>query len=122
MGYGTTLALDANDDLKFDPATNTFLKVNGSDNMEQAIKILLKTLRGEIRFYPDFGINMPQLLDRTISDDNIKHAVTSAIIRDPRVKSIDSVSLERENRTLTITMSITTYDGAVLDFRSDMTW
>lgn len=122
MGYGTTFALDSNDDLKFDPATNTFSKVSGTDNMEQAIRILLKTLKGEVRFYPDFGINMPQLLDRTISDNNIKYAVTSAIKRDPRVKSIDSVSLERVNRTLTITMSITTYDGAVLDFRSNMTW
>jgi len=122
MTYGKSILLNSNFDFTFNPNTNTLSLSTELDNLTQAIKIILKTMLGEIRTFPTFGIDMPQLLDKNISDDNIKHAITNAVIRDPRVKSIDKILLERVNRTLNVSMHITSYSGAALDFRESLSW
>lgn len=122
MGYGSAIELNEAWDLKFDPARNTFIMISDTENLTQAIKIILKTLKGAIRFYPEFGVDIPQLLDKNISDDNIKHAVVSAITRDPRIRSVSGVQIVRDKRTLSIFMQVTTFDNAVLDFRENMEW
>jgi phage baseplate assembly protein W len=122
MGYGSAIGLTEAGDLEFDPNTNTFTIVTDLVNLTQAIKILLKTLKGEIRFYPDFGLDIPQLLDKNISDDNLKHAIVNSMKRDPRIRSVDGVDLVRDRRNLSISMRVTTFTGAVLDFRDNMVW
>jgi len=122
MTYGTSIDLNENFDFAFNPKTNTLSLVTGTDNLVQAITIILKTMLGELRTFPTFGIDIPQLLDKNISDDNIKHAITDAIIRDPRIKSIDKIILTRVYRTLNIDMQVTSYSGAALDFRESLTW
>lgn len=122
MTYGKTILLNDMFDFTFDPNRNTLALVSGEDNVVQAIKLILKVMLGEIRTFPTFGIDIPQLLDKNISDDNIKHAISNAIIRDPRIKSIDQITLERINRTLNISMQVTSYSGAILDFRDSLSW
>lgn len=122
MTYGKTILLNDMFDFTFDPNRNTLTLVSGEDNVVQAIKLILKVMLGEIRTFPTFGIDIPQLLDKNISDDNIKHAISNAIIRDPRIKSIDQITLERINRTLNISMQVTSYSGAILDFRDSLSW
>lgn len=122
MTYGRTILLNDMFDFTFDPNRNTLTLVSGEDNVVQAIKLILKVMLGEIRTFPTFGIDIPQLLDKNISDDNIKHAISNAIIRDPRIKSIDQITLERINRTLNISMQVTSYSGAILDFRDSLSW
>ena len=122
MSYGTSILLNDDFDFTFNPATNTLSLSSDFENISQAITIILKTMLGEIRTFPTFGIDISQLLDNNISNDNIKHAINNAVIRDPRVKSIDRVILERIGRTLNINMQITAYDGAVLDFRESLSW
>lgn len=122
MTYGRTILLNDMFDFTFDPNRNTLTFVSGEDNVVQAIKLILKVMLGEIRTFPTFGIDIPQLLDKNISDDNIKHAISNAIIRDPRIKSIDQITLERINRTLNISMQVTSYSGAILDFRDSLSW
>lgn len=122
MTYGRTILLNDMFDFTFDPNRNTLALVSGEDNVVQAIKLILKVMLGEIRTFPTFGIDIPQLLDKNISDDNIKHAISNAIIRDPRIKSIDQITLERINRTLNISMQVTSYSGAILDFRDSLSW
>lgn len=122
MSYGVTIELDEYNDLHFDPVSNRLVLIKGVDNCLQAIRILLKTLKGELRIYPEFGVDIPQLLDKNISDDNIKHAVMSALIRDPRVKTVDKVTVERDRRILNVYVQLTTYEGAILEFKEDVVW
>lgn len=124
MSYGMSFAIDSYNDLCFDPNKNTIILSKGVDNCKQALIILLKTLKGENKFYPEFGVDIPQLLERNISEDNIKHAIRDAIIRDPRVKTIDKIEINRDNsaRSLSIYIHVTTFDGAVLEFKQDAVW
>jgi len=122
MTYGKSILLNDSFDFTFNPDTNTLSLSSEMINMRQAIIVILKTMLGEIRTFPTFGIDIPQLLDKNISDDNIKHIITDAIIRDPRVKSIDRITLERVNRVLNVDMQITSYTGATLDFRESLSW
>lgn len=122
MSYGVTIKLNEDNDLTFDPKTNRLVLVSDTDNLIQAIRILLKTGLGEIRSFPNFGIDMPQLLDRSLSNDNIKNAVYNAIIKDPRVASIDKIKIDKQNRILNIYVQLTSNEGATLDFRTSMSW
>jgi len=122
MGYGISIKLNDANDFIFSAAHNTLTLVSNTDNLIQSIKILLKTGIGEIRTFPNFGIDMPLLLDRTLSNDNIKNAVYNAIIKDPRVASIDKIKISKVDRVLNISVQLTSTDGAVLDFRDSTPW
>lgn len=122
MSYGVSIALDEYDDFKYDPTTNRFVLSEGIQNCVQAIRMILKILKGELRFYPDFGLDIPQLLDKRVVDNNIKHAISSAIIKDPRVGAVNEVRLERSDRTLKIYVDITTKKGTSFEYREDLSW
>jgi phage baseplate assembly protein W len=124
-GYGITIKVDENDnDFKFNPDTNRLVLVQDEQNALQAIRILLHTIKGEVRFFPDFGIDIPILMDKNISTENLKHAVNDALKRDPRVKTIDSIIIERKpaDRVLNIYVALTTFRGAILEIKEDVIW
>jgi phage baseplate assembly protein W len=122
MGYGVSIKLNEDNDFAFDPVSNRLTLVSETDNLVQAIKILLKTGLREIRHFPTFGIDMPTLLDRNLSNDIVKNAVYNAIIKDPRVASIDKITINKVNRVLNIYVQLTANDGATLDFKDSMSW
>lgn len=122
MTYGTSIKLNEENDFKFNSATNRLELVSDTDNLIQAINILLKTGLGEIQSFPRFGIDMPKLLDRSMSNDNIKNSVYNAIIKDPRVASIDKINVNKINRILYIYVQLTATSGATLDFRTSLSW
>jgi phage baseplate assembly protein W len=122
MSYGKSIKLNNMFDFTFNPATNTLVLSNETENLVQAITIILKTMIGELRTFPTFGIDIPSLFDRTMSNDNIKYYIKDAIIRDPRVKSIDKIELIRGNRVLDVNISLTSITGASLDYRESLAW
>ena len=122
MSYGVSIKLNDDNDFKFDSSNNRLVLVSDVNNLIQAMKILLKTGLGEIRTFPQFGIDMPKLLDRNMSNDNIKNAVYNAIIKDPRVASIDKITVTKSNRILNIDVKLTSNEGATLDFRESVAW
>lgn len=122
MGYGTSIALDEHNDFKFDKGTNGLVLCSDTDNFVQAMKVLLNTIKGEMRLYPTFGINYPQLLSVDISDDNIEHAVKTALMKDPRVQRVQSVSIERAPRSINISVTITTNQSVSLTLNEELIW
>jgi len=122
MSYGKSILLNEYFDFTFNPATNTLVLSNEIENITQAITIILKTMIGEIRTFPSFGIDLPSLFDKTMSNDNIKYYIKDAIIRDPRIRSIDKIELERVNRTLTVSITLIAITGASLDYRKSLSW
>lgn len=122
MSYGKSILLNEYFDFTFNPMTNTLVLSNEIENITQAITIVLKTMIGEIRTFPTFGIDLPSLFDKTMSNDNIKYYIKDAIIRDPRVKSIDKIELTRVQRTLNVDITLTSITGASLDYRRSLSW
>lgn len=122
MSYGISLQLDEYDDFQFDPVSNRLVLVKGTDNCLQAIRVVLKTLKGELRFYPEFGLDLPQLMIRKISDSNVKHCLSTAILKDPRVKSVDEMIIERLDRVLNVYVQITTQDNVSLEYTESISW
>jgi phage baseplate assembly protein W len=123
-GYGVTLKLNDDNDFEFNPDQNKLELIQDAPNALQAVRILLHTIKGEIKFFSDFGIDIPLLMDKNISDDNLKSAVSEALCKDPRVNSIDKITIERKkaDRILNIYVELTTFRGAVLEFKEDVTW
>lgn len=122
MSYGKSILLNEFFDFTFDPIKNTLTLTSELENITQAITIILKTMIGELRTFPTFGIDMPSLFDRTMSNDNIKYYIKDAIIRDPRVKSIDRIELTRVDRSLTVNITLTSITGVSLDYRKSLSW
>lgn len=122
MSYGKSILLNESFDFTFNPATNTLTLASETDNLVQAITIILKTIIGELRTFPTFGIDLLSLFDRSMSNDNIKYFIKDAIIRDPRVKSIDKIEMTRVDRTLNVYILLTSTTGASLDYRKSLSW
>lgn len=122
MSYGVSIRLNELEDFTFDPKSNRLVLITDTDNLIQALRILLKTGLGEVRSFPTFGIDMPKLLDRNLSNDNIRNAVYNAIIKDRRVASIDKIKINKVGRILNIYVQLTSNEGATLDFRESMSW
>ena len=122
MEYGRSIQLNDSKDIYFNSISNSLSIVNGTTNLEQSIKILLGTFQGEIALYPDFGVNYPQLLGRDVSLNFVSHAIKSAVIRDPRVRSINEISLTHNGRALEVYIDITTEENISLDIRGDIVW
>ncbi len=122
MTYGTSIALDEHNDFEFDKNTNGFVLCRDVENFTQAMRILLSTIKGEMKLYPTFGINYPQLLSVDISNDNIEHAVKTALLKDPRVQRVQSVSIERVSRMINVSVTITTDQSASLTLNEELIW
>lgn len=122
MSYGTTILLNEDNDFTFNSQTNTLSLVSDKANLLQSIRILLQTGLKEIKTFPTYGIDILQFLDKSVSNDMIKNSIYSSVIRDPRVSTIDKITLERVNRTLDIYMQLTSQEGATLDFRANVSW
>lgn len=122
MGYGRSIALDDSGDFLFNKNTNGFAMCTDEDNFVQAMRILLNTITGELRLYPTFGVNYPQLLSKDISDDNIAHAVKTALSKDPRVQRVQSVSVTRQNRSINISVTLSTNQSASLTLSEELIW
>jgi|GEM_PF-4790515 len=122
MTYGKSIKLDSSNDFAFNKNTNSFSITTEDQNLQQALKILLSTIKGELCLYTDFGVNYPALLLARVSDDDISHAITSAVIRDPRVKTVDEVTITRSGRTLQLGVSVTTTKNATLEINEDVVW
>ena len=85
--------------------------VEGLDDVDQCIRIILTTPQGSLPLRPDFGCELWRYLDAPAQEarPHILRAVIEAIARwEPRVKvsAVDIVELEPGHLTLTITRAL----------------
>lgn len=92
--------------------TTGMLNTNwGFDRINQSLKVILHTIKGEVTMLPKLGSNLDKLLFEPIDDvldDDLKLAITEAVGEfEPRIKLIDLIIThdERVWNRVNITMS-----------------
>jgi len=120
MGYGLTIKLIDND-----WAMNTHKSlelVQGTDNLVQAINIILNTFEGEHPFVYNFGTRLQDLIGRNVSDNFIKYTFKNALMKDPRIKNIKNISITRNRNVVTAKISLETADAELVNIRGITQW
>ena len=102
-----TLYLNADGDLEFD-SINRLKMVSGEDKLKQDFQIWLKTLYGEDRFYPVYGLNFFSLEDR----ESTKKEIQNTLLQIPQVQSVNSLKAAQFDRQLYIIADITLKSGS----------
>lgn len=108
IDFGTDLK--CGDDL--DPAMG---EVSGIDLMRQVVRHRLTTRRGSLLRYPDYGIDVRDLLSEGVDDDalaQIPATIDAELAKDERILSSTTVAEWNEaTGKLTLTITITLAEG-----------
>jgi phage baseplate assembly protein W len=87
--------------------------IDSKDEVSQCAEVILSTNKGEWFLDPDFGIDFSILLAKNPNEDEIKDELRSGLFQDPRIKTVDDITLQfnRTDRTLAISFIATGTDG-----------
>lgn len=92
-----------------------FTPLTGPRVVAQAIARRLSTPRGSLAFYPDYGIDVRDWVNETITRDRLaqfRRMIEAEIVRDERVLSGSaSLAFNTQTSDLQIAVTITTADG-----------
>ena len=80
--------------------------VEGEQEEIQCIERILTTCTDEWFLNIDFGLDYTKIRGKDVSDEQIRVAITLAILQEERVKEIQDISIERDRQKRTITLSI----------------
>lgn len=103
------ILVDADGDILLDTA-GKIQSVTGAEKIVQDLKILLRSIKGSLPFDTNFGIDD---LSR-IHNANSKlasSAVQAAIMQHGSVKAVQDISMEKDGRTLQISLTAILIDG-----------
>ena len=115
MGYGKTLELDGNGDLKL----NEIKRINQiimANKVKQDLTVLLKTQKGSDCFNPDFGLDMVKIVNYGYDKRMIDLELRRALSRYRYLKSIECIEIEDpdENRKVAVEIRLTTTEDETL--------
>lgn len=121
MSYGKTIKLTTDYDFSFNTHKSLEL-VNSTDNLIQNVNIILNTFVGEHPTVPNFGTRLQDLMGRTVSDNFIKYTLKTAILKDPRIRSIQSMSITRKKSVVTANITVQTVEEELINIRGIIEW
>lgn len=84
LGRGLTLPFGIN-------SRGDFKNASGIDNLRSAVELLLGTRKGELRWDPDFGLELDKLLYGPMTEDLSAEAeavISEGFLREPRVQIV----------------------------------
>ncbi len=86
----------------------------GREEVAQSCSILIGTNQGEWWLDPLQGLDFGAVLGKA-SDDEIRDAVTEALLQEPRIQTVDAVVIKRDrvSRTLSVAFTATGADGEI---------
>lgn len=90
------LALGNNDDLQI---------VAGTDNMAQAVFLKLVYEKGDVLSAPEIGVGL-SVGSKIRSLSDIKDAVVSSLLQDPRIENITDLAINRQGSTVALTFNL----------------
>lgn len=85
--------------------TGDYTLLSGFDNLRAAIYRRLITRPGEYKFVPEYGIGVQSFVKRkrtTPVIDELKRAIETNLLRDPRIDSIDIIDIKTDDDVITI--------------------
>ncbi|ANS73712.1 hypothetical protein AWM70_03260 [Paenibacillus yonginensis] len=102
-----SLKLEADGDVSFEI-------ISGQEELAQCCRIVLGTKTGEWFLNPDSGLDYSLFLGKDINETQMNDALSTALLQEERITSVESVSLsiDRKARTLTAGFKATGMDGA----------
>ncbi len=81
--------------------------ISGMDNMEQAMKTLFATSRGELKVHPEYGVHLPIGSKGTLRSLTAFKLHTKAVMmRDNRIANVDQLTYKLTGNTLNIKANI----------------
>lgn len=97
------IALDSNADLSF---TDDLKLISEVEEIKQAVGITLRTKLGEFFAAPESGLDWEYVIGKDYNQQYAAAAITDAIQQDPRVVSVNDISLNKSSdRKLIATVS-----------------
>lgn len=121
MTYGTAIKLTDDYDWSFNEYKKLEL-VRGTDNLVQNVNIILNTFEGEHPIISNFGIRLQDIIGRRVSDNFVKYTIKNALLKDPRIKSIQSIAISRQRNTITAKIYLQTTESELINIRSITQW
>lgn len=123
MSYGFSIKLNEENDFDFNPATFGLSFTEDEDNLVQVVKSILKTIQGERSFFPTFGVDYRSIMQKNVVYDNLKHEIQTALVRDPRIRKVQNIRLNRPERgVLDIYVEIVTNSNDVFKVTEGISW
>lgn len=119
-----TFALAADGDLIVNDA-NTFTRIDGSEAIEQDLKVALQTLQGEDHRDPDFGLALFQAVrsDQAL-ERHIRRTVEYDDYRHSRVRAVEEVTIDRDapgvRHGVEVTVRVRLTSGAATDLQFEV--
>ena len=104
-----------NDDIVIDGSGNIEL-VEGKDETLQSVERALTTNLSEFFLSPEHGLEYGIIKTKNYNIDDIKSAITSCILQDDRITSVDSVDIvvDNINRNAIISFTATSEDETIV--------
>ena len=116
MGYGFQLQLDKGTGDLVLSGLKRLPRVTAEEKVKQDLRILLRTVKGEDIFNPDFGFDVLKVVGARYNKKLVDLEVRRALRLYPYLRSIDRLEISPPNtdRQVKIDMAITLTDDARL--------
>lgn len=122
MTYGTTIKLNDKFDFDIDSLDKGLSLITELDNLSQSMKLLLNINEGEIKFVPTYGTKINKILGQATPIYYVEYLISKALLKDPRVSSIVSMTTIKSNNTLNMDIKIQSNVNAIVDLRGIIIW
>lgn len=100
--------------LKLDPSGDIqFELISGVEELAQCCRIGIGTNKGEWFLNPDIGITFRKFLGKQINEAELRAELTSALLQEPRIKSVDELifKINQMTRTMLVNFMATGSEG-----------
>lgn len=94
-----TLAMN-DDDIYF--SKGELAMVEGIDEVDQTVKVLMKINKGEWFINTEEGLDYELLYDKMVSDDRKRAEIYNRLMSEGRISSVESIEFTRNRRTRTL--------------------
>lgn len=88
----------------------------GSEEIAQSCRLILGVNKGEWFLNPELGIDHSKFLGKNVSRDEMQDEITSGLLQEPRVQTVETVNFEidRAARKLTVSFKATATNGEII--------
>lgn len=82
--------------------------IEGKDEEQQCIERIVTTCVNEWFLNIGFGLDYRKIEGKNVTDEDIRVAITEAIIQEDRVQEIDDISIERKRSERLVVIKVST--------------
>ncbi|MEK3963557.1 DUF2634 domain-containing protein [Paenibacillus sp. FSL H7-0323] len=109
-----SIKLDISGDLVF--LDGELQLISGPEEIAQCCTLAAGTNKGEWILDPEMGIDFKRITGKGVTEEEIRDELTSGVLQEPRIQSVDTVTVtfDRMKRTATADFTATAVNGDVI--------